>query len=68
LAGRYGFTVVKIEDVEKPFRVKPLIPLRMWMGSGTSNLCQPFNEKAVELSKILSEMQVDANGTLPKKT
>ena len=38
----------------------------MWMESGPPNCFRAFNEKAVELPNILSEMQPDANGTASK--
>src|SRR3972149_1060699 len=66
LVGRYGFTVVKIEDVEKAVQSEAFDPVAYVDGIWTSELLPTFNEKAVNLSKILSEMQPDANGTVPK--
>jgi predicted lipoprotein len=67
LAGRYGFTVVKIEDVEKAVQSEAFDPVVYVDEIWDSKLLPTFNEKAVELSKILSEIEVDANGTAPKE-
>jgi predicted lipoprotein len=67
LAGRYGFTVVKIEDAEKAVQSEAFDPVVYVDGIWDSKLLPTFNEKAVELSKILSEIEVDANGTAPKE-
>ena len=49
-------------------RAKRLIPVAYVDGIWESRLLPTFNEKAVELSKILSEMKPDANGTAPKES
>jgi predicted lipoprotein len=67
LAGRYGFTVVKIEDAEKAVQSEAFDPVVYVDEIWDSKLLPTFNEKAVELSKILSEIEVDANGTAPKE-
>lgn len=67
LVGRYGFTVVKIEDVEKAAQSEAFDPVSYVNGIWDSKLLPAFNEKAVDLAGILSEMQVDANGTAPKE-
>ena len=66
LAGRYGFTVVSIEDAEKAVQSEAFDPVAYVDGIWESKLLPTFNEKAVELPKILSEMKPDANGTAPK--
>ena len=66
LAGRYGFTVVKIEDAEKAVLSEAFDPVAYVDGIWDSKLRPTFNEKAVDLPKILSEMEVDANGTTSK--
>lgn len=66
LAGRYGFTVVKIEDAEKAVLSEAFDPVTYVDGIWDSKILPTFNEKAVDLPAILSEIQVDANGTAPK--
>jgi len=66
LAGRYGFTVVSIEDAENAVQSEAFDPVAYVDGIWESKLLPTFNEKAVELSKILSEMEPDASGTAPK--
>ncbi len=66
LVGRYGFTVVKIGDVEKVVQSETFDPVAYVDGIWSSKLLPTFNEKAVELSGILSELQPDANGHVTK--
>jgi predicted lipoprotein len=66
LAGRYGFTVVSIEDAEKAVQSEAFDPVTYVDGIWESTLLPTFTEKAVELPKILSEMKPDASGTAPK--
>lgn len=66
LAGRYGFTVVKIEDVEKAAQSEAFDPVAYVDGIWASQLLPAFDEKAVELPKILAEMQPEENGTASK--
>jgi len=66
LAGRYGFTVVSIEDAEKAVQSEKFDPVAYVDGIWETKLLPTFNEKAVELPKILSEMNPDASGTAPK--
>jgi predicted lipoprotein len=66
LVGRYGFTVVKIGDVEKVVQSQTFDPVAYVDGIWSSKLLPTFNEKAVEFSKILSEIQPDANGHVTK--
>ena len=67
LVGRYGFTVVKIEDVEKAAQSEAFDPVVYVDGIWDSKLLPTFNEKAVDLSTILTEIQVDANGFSSKE-
>jgi predicted lipoprotein len=67
LAGRYGFTVVSIEDAEKAVQSETFDPVAYVDGIWEPKLLPTFNEKAVELPKILSEMKPDASGTAPKE-
>lgn len=66
LVGRYGFTVVKIKDVDKVIQSATFDPVAYVDGIWSSKLIPTFNEKAVDLSKILSEMQPDANSHVTK--
>jgi predicted lipoprotein len=66
LAGRSGFTVVTIEDAEKAVRSEAFDPVAYVDGIWDTRLIPTFNEKAVELPKILSEMKPGADGTAPK--
>ena len=66
LAGRYGFTVVSIEDAEKAVQSETFDPVVFVDGIWETTLLPTFSEKAVELPKILSEMNPDASGTAPK--
>ena len=66
LVGRYGFTVVKVEDVEKAALSEAFDPVSFVNGIWDSKLLPAFNEKAVDLPKILSEMEVDSNGAIVK--
>ena len=68
LAGRYGFTVVKIEDVEKAVQSEAFDPVAYVDGIWESKVLPAFNESAVELTNILSEIQPDAGGTVPKES
>jgi len=66
LTWRYGFTVVKIEDVEAAIQSEAFDPVSYVDGIWDAKILPIFNEKAVELSTILSEMEVGDNGTASK--
>ncbi len=66
LAGLYGFTVVSIEDAENTVQSEAFDPVAYVDGIWESQILPTFNEQAVELSNILSEMEPDASGTAPK--
>jgi len=66
LAGRYGFTVVSIEEAENTVQSEAFDPVAYVDGIWEPRLLPTFNEKAVELARILSEMEPDASGTVPK--
>lgn len=68
LSWRFGFTVVKIEDVEKAAQSEAFDPATYIDGIWDAKFIPTFNEKAVELSKILSEIKADANGTVSKES
>jgi len=62
LVGRYGFTVVKIVDVETAAQSEAFDPVAYVDSIWASNLLPTFEGNSVELSIILSEMQPDLNG------
>jgi predicted lipoprotein len=66
LAGLYGFTVVTIEEAENTVQSEAFDPVVYVDGIWESQLIPAFNDGAVELSKILSEMEPAADGTAPK--
>ena len=66
LVGRYGFTVVKIEDVEKAAQSEAFDPVAYVDGIWDSKIMPTFNDKAVKLSTILSKIEVGAGGTASK--
>ena len=67
LAGLYGFTVVTIEEAEQTVQDETFDPVAYVDGIWESELFPTFNEKAVELSLILSEMEPGADGTASKE-
>lgn len=66
LVGLHGFTVVSIEEFEDKVQSEAFDPVAYVDGIWASRLLPTFDEKAVDLSKILSEMEPDANGVVPK--
>ena len=66
LAWRFGFTVVKIEDVEQAVESETFDPVAYVDGIWDSEIMPIFNDKAVELPTILSEIEVGADGTAIK--
>lgn len=67
LAGRFGFTVVPIEEVEKAIQSEIFDPVIYVDNIWESKLLPTFEENSVELSKILNEIHLDENGTAPKE-
>jgi len=66
LAARFGFTVVTIEEAEDTVLSEEFNPVTYVDGIWDSRLIPAFNDKTIELSRILVEMEPDANGTAPK--
>ena len=66
LTGRYGFTVVKIEDVEKAILSETFDPVAYVDGIWNSRLLPAFEEKGVDLYKVLEEIDLDENSTAAK--
>jgi predicted lipoprotein len=67
LAGRYGFTVVTIQEAEETVQSEAFDPVAYVDGIWQSQLMPAFDDGAVELSRILSEMEPDASGTAAKE-
>lgn len=67
LVGRYGFTVVTIEEAEETVQSEAFDPVAYVDGIWDSQLMPAFNDGVVELSQILSEMEPDASGVAPKE-
>ncbi len=66
LAWRFGFTVVKIADVEQAVESETFDPVAYVDGIWDSEIMPIFNDKAVELPTILSEIEVGPDGTAIK--
>lgn len=67
LAGRYGFTVVTIQEAEETVQSEAFDPVAYVDGIWDSQLMPAFDDGAVELSQILSEMEPDASGAAAKE-
>jgi predicted lipoprotein len=67
LAGRYGFTVVTIEDVEQTVQDEAFDPVAYVDGIWESRVLPTFNEETVALSEVLNLMEPDANGKAAKE-
>jgi predicted lipoprotein len=68
LAGRYGFTVVSIEEVENTVQSEAFDPVAYVDGIWESDMMPTFKNEAVELSTILSEIEVGADGLVSKES
>lgn len=66
LVATSGFTVVKIEDAEKAVQSEAFDPVSYVDGIWDSKLLPAFDEKAVDLATVLSEMKVNPDGTISK--
>jgi predicted lipoprotein len=66
LAGRYGFTVVTIEEVENTVQSEAFDPVAYVDGIWESRLLPAFDDGVVNLARILSELEPSADGTVPK--
>ncbi len=66
LAGRFGFTVVKIGYVEKVIKSETFDPVAYVNGIWSSKLIPAFNDKSVDLPTILVEIKPDAKGHVTK--
>ena len=68
LIGRYGFTVVASEEVERAAQSEVFDPVAYIDGIWDSRLLPAFSQESVELAAVLSEMQPDANGNAQKES
>jgi len=66
LAALYGFTVVSIEEAEETEQSEEFDPVVYVDGIWESQMIPAFNEGAVELSTILSDIEVGADGMVSK--
>jgi len=66
LAGRYGFTIVSIKEAEQTELSEEFDPVAYVNSIWDTEMIPTFNEKAVDLSKILSEIEPEENGTAAK--
>ncbi len=66
LAVRYGFTVVRIEEAEQLVQDETFDPVAYVESIWESKMLPAYNENSEELSQILSKMELDSNGTVPK--
>lgn len=66
LAGKFGFTVVPIEDVEKAIQSEIFDPVIFVDNIWESKLLPTFTNNSKNLSKILNEIHLNENGTAPK--
>lgn len=67
LAGKFGFTVVPIEDVEKAIQSEIFDPITYVDNIWESKLLPTFENDSKNLSKILNEIHLNENGTAPKE-
>lgn len=67
LIGRYGVTVVSIEEAEETVQNEAFDPVAYVDGIWDSQIMPTFNDGVVELSQILSEMEPNVDGTAPKE-
>ncbi len=67
LVGRFGFTVVPIEEVEKAIQSEIFDPELYVDKIWESKLLPTFESNSINLSKILNEIHLDENGTAPKE-
>ncbi len=66
LALRYGFTVVTIEEAENTVQSEAFDPVSYVDGIWESRILPAFDDGAVDLSVVLSEITPDASGSASK--
>ena len=67
LMGRYGFTIVKIEDAEKAVQEEAFNPVAYVDGIWETKIIPEFKGNSVELSSILSKIELNPDGTASKE-
>jgi predicted lipoprotein len=67
LAARYGFTVVSIEEAEQVVQSEEFDPVAYVDGIWESRIMPTVEDQAIELSKILNEMEPDSSGKASKE-
>ena len=67
LAGRYGFTVVSIEEANQTVQDEAFDPVAYVEGIWDSQILPSFEENAVDLSSVFVEMEPDVDGTALKE-
>jgi predicted lipoprotein len=68
IAGRYGFTVVKTEDAAKTAQSEVFDAPGYVESIWADKLLPSFDEKAIELSTLLSKYSIGADGTIDKES
>lgn len=66
LMGKYGFTIVKIEDAEKTVQEEAFDPAAYVDGIWESEMIPVYEKNAVDLSTVLSKIELNADGTASK--
>lgn len=67
LAGRFGFTVVTIEEAEQTVQDETFDPAAYVDGIWESQLMPAFDDGTVDLAQILAAMEPDGSGVVPKE-
>jgi len=67
LAGRFGFTIVSIEEANQTVQDETFDPVAYVEGIWDTRILPTFEENVVELSSIFTEMQPEADGIAPKE-
>lgn len=66
MVGRFGFTVVKIGEAQKVIQSGTFDPVAYVDSIWSSKLIPVFNQKAVDLTTVLSAISTDAKGHVTK--
>jgi len=67
LAGRFGFTIVSIEEANQTVQDETFDPVAYVEGIWDTRILPTFEENVVELSSVFTEMQPDTDGIAPKE-
>ncbi len=66
LAGKYGFTIISIEEAAETVQNEAFDPLVYVEGIWDSKMIPAFEENSTELAMILSEIELNTDGTADK--